>query len=466
MNGQLYTVLHVSPMADATAIRTAYRRAALAAHPDKGGSEKQFHSVAFAFETLSNAASREAYDRLNRMVHCPDTPNGRRNKRSSTHDGDDCQKSKRQADGRKSSMLGEQRGQDAAAVLSARKAKVLRRLQSVLQSLEATLRREVMASMEPHVRRALLVHMQTRNSCGHHNHKNMRVRSCHGLQGGSLPKAATPRIFENGMDGFRLTKSGVTGVHRFGRLYRAFTAIANMEIYTRLQPSIDVAIEDHIVLVQLREAILLNMDSENKKLYQSDEQVLRSCRKCLADNYTSEKELQLRARIRIRATRWMGPLRVCSPTLPFAEAIALRSKLLSSRRSSWESFRGECISLLQRERCYHLKWTRRTHQEATVVTDKAWANAALKRQIGEAARKKLIRKVSQRVGVVLDLEERRAAGARARLEATENRRIKAAQRQARQELKRWLRRSDLTTEEIIRGPPAHLRQMNVQKIPG
>lgn len=52
-------------MRNATAgeIRTAYRRRALATHPDKGGDAQEFIRVSAAFEVLGDVATRAAYDR-------------------------------------------------------------------------------------------------------------------------------------------------------------------------------------------------------------------------------------------------------------------------------------------------------------------------------------------------------------------------------------------------------------------
>jgi len=59
-----YDVLGVSRFATPTEIRQAYRRKALALHPDKSfGQNSGFLSLAEAFEILSDAAQRGAYDR-------------------------------------------------------------------------------------------------------------------------------------------------------------------------------------------------------------------------------------------------------------------------------------------------------------------------------------------------------------------------------------------------------------------
>ncbi|CAE8603683.1 unnamed protein product [Polarella glacialis] len=58
----LYHVLGVSEQAQAEEIRAAFKRHALVAHPDKGGSKDMFHAVYNAFEVLSNSSSRRIYD--------------------------------------------------------------------------------------------------------------------------------------------------------------------------------------------------------------------------------------------------------------------------------------------------------------------------------------------------------------------------------------------------------------------
>jgi len=58
-----YDVLGVPRTATAAEIHAAYRRRALATHPDKGGDPKDFRRVKLAFEELADTARRTAYDR-------------------------------------------------------------------------------------------------------------------------------------------------------------------------------------------------------------------------------------------------------------------------------------------------------------------------------------------------------------------------------------------------------------------
>jgi len=58
-----YDVLGVQRTASAAEVHAAYRRRALATHPDKGGDPRDFHRVKTAFEELRHESKRAAYDR-------------------------------------------------------------------------------------------------------------------------------------------------------------------------------------------------------------------------------------------------------------------------------------------------------------------------------------------------------------------------------------------------------------------
>ena len=65
----LYRILGLGPAVCKEEVRAAYKRQALVAHPDKGGSKEAFHAVTHAFETLHDDAARLRYDRrLSRSV--------------------------------------------------------------------------------------------------------------------------------------------------------------------------------------------------------------------------------------------------------------------------------------------------------------------------------------------------------------------------------------------------------------
>ena len=57
-----YTTLGVDRSATAEEIKRAYRRLASQHHPDRGGDTKKFQDIQVAYDTLSDATKREAYD--------------------------------------------------------------------------------------------------------------------------------------------------------------------------------------------------------------------------------------------------------------------------------------------------------------------------------------------------------------------------------------------------------------------
>ena len=72
----LYQTLDLLPSATDSEIRSAYRRCALSTHPDKGGSAEAFRSVVTAFETLIDRSQRAAYDQLRSRPTSSTEPGG------------------------------------------------------------------------------------------------------------------------------------------------------------------------------------------------------------------------------------------------------------------------------------------------------------------------------------------------------------------------------------------------------
>lgn len=449
----LYKVLNISVDADINEIRTAYRRAALRTHPDKGGSEECFKLVTVAFETLSNTASREAYDKVNGHFH-------RSLARSLT--------------------IGIKRARSASAALNpepkrclvaiephrrackrcrSQKYSALEKLRSVLQAMDGAGRRKAMQTVDQRIQKALLAYMEEFKSP--HTKSDPKLdgeKQCQNLlQPSKLLNSQRLGITEG-------LRSGITGVHKLGHLYRASLSAANLELYCRLQPKIEVSIEHHIILTQIRSAILSTFRRRilhtAKHALICDEVILRVCEQILGKSNTSEEELQLRAKVRVRASQWLGSIRLSSPVLPLQQALRLRARLLRARQTSWQAFREECIPLLQQDRrCYGKSW-QLSFMEASHILDRAWANATPKRQALELQQDMLLARALRRVTFVLDVEERGVSRVKARLKSVaivQGRKIEASRRRVRDEIRRWYRRNDLTMEEIMQGLPVHMR---------
>lgn len=60
---KLYETLGVEKSADAKEIKKAYRKLSLKHHPDRGGDEQKFKEINAAYEVLSDADKRSAYDK-------------------------------------------------------------------------------------------------------------------------------------------------------------------------------------------------------------------------------------------------------------------------------------------------------------------------------------------------------------------------------------------------------------------
>lgn len=74
----LYAVLDISPTATSEEIKSAHRRGARQAHPDRQGSPEQFREIQDAYATLGDPQKRAAYDQERRAwmqsigaVECP-----------------------------------------------------------------------------------------------------------------------------------------------------------------------------------------------------------------------------------------------------------------------------------------------------------------------------------------------------------------------------------------------------------
>lgn len=68
---ELYAVLGIARDATGVEVRKAYRKASKKAHPDGGGSEREFHRVAQALSVLSDPKRRKVYDETGKIEDAP-----------------------------------------------------------------------------------------------------------------------------------------------------------------------------------------------------------------------------------------------------------------------------------------------------------------------------------------------------------------------------------------------------------
>merc|ERR1712232_1020743 len=114
-------------------------------------------------------------------------------------------------------------------------------------------------------------------------------------------------MVDKASDAAQMIKSGHAGVHKLGKLYRAFVAVANLEIYSRGCTRVEEAIEDHMILVQLRHVIAQALAAGK-----DENELQKLCRNPLTMNNPSQEKIQLCVKVRVRASEWLGSLRIGS----------------------------------------------------------------------------------------------------------------------------------------------------------
>merc|ERR1711988_1065687 len=135
----------------------------------------------------------------------------------------------------------------------------------------------------------------------------------------------------------RMPLSGFSGVRAVSsRLYKAYTDIKFLRLYTCGHKTMEAAIEQHIVLVELRHALHAAAVASDQKFWHCTESVRRVCERTLEDFGTSEQELGLRVFVSLRAEEWLGrDTHITSPVMMLSEALEVQSRILQARQTSW-----------------------------------------------------------------------------------------------------------------------------------
>ncbi|CAE8607319.1 unnamed protein product [Polarella glacialis] len=595
----LYEVLQVPPAADFTAIRSAYRRAALQAHPDKGGCAEAFLRVARAFEILSGEETRAAYDRRQRhrqgsasaaAQHPAQVGVDRGRKRT----GGPAASSQGPAAKRgpepkvpdkrcspKETTAGSSAGGGAEAGGGADKTKSIPRqpgaegqghdqrlegalewLRALLQSAAPSHRQDMLQSLEAAVRSALLQQMQkvrqgnglgreaseeaetkhtqsaaqpsphqlrlrevgnepsqavcilgsansSEGSCSEEDSSSesstsgessgLQVRvpvlalcdSDQTPQSTSSAKPSTgnltaedgsrPEKGVSGMPSRRHNFSGICGIRQIttqsGRSsYRAHLHFLEIEMYTFYQDRIDVAVEHHITLTEIRRAAFTAAEQRDLREAERSQLIFEASERALQASSLTVNEI--RVFLRMRMSEFIGRTPIISSAMSLADAFCWRQRMKVARESGWPAVQEVWIQLLQLKRGHKFD----TEQQARIFTEEAWAAAepirARRAQRAESKNQDrttggdkqprryltLAEKLEQQVCKASRLVARRlracraiaaVASASARQAA---RQTLAAEKRLRKERLKWMRRKDLTTAEMLRGVPEELRK--------
>lgn len=320
-----YTILNLHPGAALADVRTAYRKVALRVHPDKGGTAKDFHSVALAFEALSNAAARA----VDHDLHSAVSPAAAAGKSGSSR-----------RSWTRPSNTGKRAPNSSRGTFKCSRTlvdKALGQLRAVLQFMDAQQRRACILGMTAHVRSALLSFMKQfpKTNAGlttdtTHDLTTMRVRKPHVRSSFSGVRAA-----------------GLWTMKTVPRTKYKVQVYANaLRLYTSEQTEVELAIEHHITLVRIKSAIVAECNA-NPVYWQDPQRLIQICTSIVQQCGIPEEKLGLRVFAVIKAGGLLAHnCRITTPVAPLAKALETYCRIRRARATSWDAFRAEWISLL------------------------------------------------------------------------------------------------------------------------
>eukprot|EP00928_Gymnodinium_smaydae_P041598 TRINITY_DN2812_c0_g1_i2.p1 TRINITY_DN2812_c0_g1~~TRINITY_DN2812_c0_g1_i2.p1 ORF type:complete len:550 (+),score=64.67 TRINITY_DN2812_c0_g1_i2:57-1706(+) len=426
VDNDLYAVLGVDEGSDFSAIRTAYKRAALAAHPDKGGTAERFRLVAHAFEVLSRKASladcvNSTRTRLpgSNVSDREGTSNIKKQSRATSSGA--CAKSRAQAQ-----CSGVQAPTQASEFDSARDRQhavqlrldiALSRLRSALQAVTAKDRKVMIVEFDSVVREVLLTFMSAESrrsssttlvamqptsplseSCSSSAESDDEMDSVgeedllalenledigatHEYLIEEVGRPSPQQCMEGSSDSWqrqphrgssdswqgqphRFRTPGVQRDASFTR-YRAHIMWKCIEFYTRYQASFEVAVEHHTILAQLRYAVGKAFACHSDQI-----DIVSICNDVFSGNGTSAEEVGLRCFVRFAARYHLGSTAIISPVLPLTEAFSLQQRLTDARAAGWPTLREEWLTLLTTRGSKIKSRKPRSREEAETLVDR------------------------------------------------------------------------------------------------
>ncbi|CAK0871675.1 unnamed protein product [Prorocentrum cordatum] len=153
-------------------------------------------------------------------------------------------------------------------------------------------------------------------------------------------------------DGSTPARSYVRGVvavqNESRRSYYASCSFWNLACRTRSQESFQVALEQHILLVQIRDmANKLRKGHQNKHGPHTTAILREACDSVLAASNMTREEMGMYCTAKIQLGRNDCKCRAETPVLPWEESLAWRARLLEVRTLGWHSLRACWVELLQ-----------------------------------------------------------------------------------------------------------------------
>jgi len=190
-----------------------------------------------------------------------------------------------------------------------------------------------------------------------------------------FPEACNFKLAPRKQPASAASMTGIQSDPRYKRSrYKAHLHIKSIRMYTNSHPTIEMAIDHQIILMQIRVAWMAVWQLNANTWMERPDEFAAVCKNILTVNGTSESELGLKAFVSIQARPWLGKnCFIISPVLELSEALELQGKLLRARLLSWAAFRAEWIELMQCKRhALHARSKVRSAEEAQAVADAAY----------------------------------------------------------------------------------------------
>lgn len=324
----LYAELGVNPDARLPDLQSAYRRAALIAHPDKGGSTAAFQNLTTAFKVLSDPSARESY-RQRRQTFRLGVPSSTKTARAAPGSI-----GKRWAGAKRTAYQKEQhqrvnsmdRKRTFQSTVKAAKDETRREgavmcLAGILKSVHkvSTARlKQMLEKMKPAMREALMAYMKTPQTATH--------ASC-------IP---ADRPFSSGSSIRVIRDSKIPR-------YQAQLRMRHLRIETRAQKDRGSARNYQVCL----DNACIAVKAAGVDIWDNPVRFCQIFEAGLCEAGLPFEISDIRAHIFMRADDMFSrPDVITSPFMTLEEALLVHAQLCQARRESWESLRAAWVPLM------------------------------------------------------------------------------------------------------------------------
>ena len=410
-----YEVLGLPDTASAAEIRAAYKRKALSAHPDKGGTSGEFRLLVQAFEVLFSCHSRAVYDE--KLKHCGKCPLKKTSKNSE-------EKRCREPKGKDRPKSAKDQRSSAPRVKRSKRElleQCMGRLKKILQDCPNDVRLQQITSMSGLLRGKLLIFMEVSKHAD--EAKNApRVAASIGSEARRessnqvhLPLAdhVRQRTQRESSDRRRGLAKGIYSIAAKSKVYyEARIVYRNLCFASRTSRNLEDTVHRHTMLAALRQRIVEMEEEEVRRLGPLEPCVQWVSRlKCLLQRAIKTEgiiEMGVSFQVVIDARLWVGKM-VYSP----------RMRSCETALDVWE--RAECVRLLEgwagikvvwmewmqaeRRSCFTTRT--RSQEEAEGVVSTAESAYSATRQKREALREAREEAQRRRMLELKEKEERR-----------------------------------------------------------